>query len=619
MDPVNRSGSNYSAPRDANRVPLLMAASTADGITPVVLEADPVTHLLQVSSSGGGGGGTQYTDGGIAVTHPTGNSLIYFNGSNIPTAVTTANPLPITGTISVGSTTDNSAFTAGTSTTGPIAGVFNDGLTALSSGFQGTLRSTANRGLHTNLRNASGTEIGTSSNPVQVSLANTATNSTAVKVDGSGVTQPISGTVTANAGTNLNTSALATSANQTNNSQTTQIVNSSGNPITSTNVNGTTQSLNVFVENAAAGSLLGRVNLYDSTNTNAAAVDSSGSLLVKQATASNLNMTEANSATIATNTGNSATSANQTNGNQQVQGNIASGSSDSGNPVKVGGRYNATLPTLTDGQRGDIQLTSRGYIGTTLFMNNSATTVAGLAQNADGVATSSTINTLAVSNYARVFNGTTWDRQYGDATKGTWVNVKNTVALPAGTNLIGKVGIDQTTPGTTNGVSVTNTSLAAVGTTASGSSLTSNPVTVGGLAKTALPTAVSDGQVVNAMGDKFGRQVVIPGTFRDLVGTQTTTISSSTSETTIVTAVASTFLDLTALVISNTSATATRIDFRDTTAGSILFSLYIPAGDVRGVAFQRPVPQTSVNTNWTAQCGTSVADIRVYAVFDKNK
>src|SRR6266850_4910417 len=36
----------------------------------------------------------------------------------------------------------------------------------------------------------------------------------AIKVDGSAVTQPVSGTVTANAGTNLNTSALATSASQ---------------------------------------------------------------------------------------------------------------------------------------------------------------------------------------------------------------------------------------------------------------------------------------------------------------------------------------------------------------------------------------------------------------------
>jgi hypothetical protein len=43
--------------------------------------------------------------------------------------------------------------------------------------------------------------LGTSTHPVQVSLANTAANATAVKVDNSGVTQPVSGTVTANQGT----------------------------------------------------------------------------------------------------------------------------------------------------------------------------------------------------------------------------------------------------------------------------------------------------------------------------------------------------------------------------------------------------------------------------------
>ncbi len=46
-----RSGSSYSVPRDANRVPFLVAASTADGVTPVVLEADPTTHSLAVNAS----------------------------------------------------------------------------------------------------------------------------------------------------------------------------------------------------------------------------------------------------------------------------------------------------------------------------------------------------------------------------------------------------------------------------------------------------------------------------------------------------------------------------------------------------------------------------------------
>lgn len=45
---------------------------------------------------------------------------------------------------------------------------------------------------------ASSTRTGVAASPLQVSLANTAANATAVKVDGSAVTQPVSGTVTAN-------------------------------------------------------------------------------------------------------------------------------------------------------------------------------------------------------------------------------------------------------------------------------------------------------------------------------------------------------------------------------------------------------------------------------------
>ncbi len=43
-------------------------------------------------------------------------------------------------------------------------------------------------------------------------------------------------------------------------------------------------------------------------------------------------------------------------------GNVASGTADSGNPVKVGGKYNASAPTLSDGQRGDLQLTVNGFL-----------------------------------------------------------------------------------------------------------------------------------------------------------------------------------------------------------------------------------------------------------------
>lgn len=48
--------------------------------------------------------------------------------------------------------------------------------------------------------------------------------------------------------------------------------------------------------------------------------------------------------------------------NAQVVGNIASGASDSGNPVKTGCVFNTTQPTVTNGQRVDCQASNRGEI-----------------------------------------------------------------------------------------------------------------------------------------------------------------------------------------------------------------------------------------------------------------
>lgn len=162
--------------------------------------------------------------------------------------------------------------------------------------------------------------------------------------------------------------------------------------------------------------------------------------------------------------------------------------------------------------------------------------------------------------------------------------------------------------------------IGAVFDAATAASVPANGLYSGVRGTTALPTAVSDGQLVGAMADKYGRQVVINGAIRDLKSSQTTTISASTSETTIVTAAAAIFNDIYLLVISNTSATALRIDFRDTTAGTILFSVEMPASDTRGFSVPgESLPQTSVNTNWTAQCSASVTDVRIAAYFEKNK
>lgn len=49
-------------------------------------------------------------------------------------------------------------------------------------------------------------------------------------------------------------------------------------------------------------------------------------------------------------------------GYSKIDGNVASGSTDVGNPVKVGGKYNSTPPTLDDGDRGDLQVDVNGKL-----------------------------------------------------------------------------------------------------------------------------------------------------------------------------------------------------------------------------------------------------------------
>jgi hypothetical protein len=89
-------------------------------------------------------------------------------------------------------------------------------------------------------------------------------------------------------------------------------------------------------------------------------------------------------------------------------GTVVSGAADSGNPVKVGGVFNTTAPTLDSGDRGDIQLDSRANLKVSLqgtTGGNPAYPTAG----ADAV--SNTTIGLQVYNRPSFFNGTTWDRQ----------------------------------------------------------------------------------------------------------------------------------------------------------------------------------------------------------------
>lgn len=768
---------------DVNNIHTLTGVSSSDGSTPVELWADPSTHALVVGASvtlakdnipassltqavavqivdGSGnqissfGGGTQYTDAGVPPAHPIAPTLL-FNNAGAWATVGSATPLPVTGSLTVGGTTDNSAFTAGTTTGTPTMGFYHSTIDTVTDGRAAAVGITNKRAMLVTLQTSAGADTGVAASPLQVSLANTASNSTAVKVDGSAVTQPVSGTVTIGAGSAVIGHVITDTGSTTAVTGTVTISGAVTNAGTFA-VQDTVLDAAIISQEATTSGVKGltvfgavttNAPTYTTAKSDALSLDTSGLLRVS------LKDTPANTNKLLV-TADAITFASP----QHI---IA----DSG-----------TISTITnvvhvDDNAGSLTVDNGGTFAVQATVAAGATNIA----KAEDVASADAdvgVPALAVRKATPAnTSGTDGDYEFLQISAGRlWASATIDAALPAGAAIIGKVSIDQTTPGTTNLVALTAETTKVIGVTrtadGAGNLLTSNSSTftakfaldgnllgtlgtafstagkvdvkgadgdvfvrnatsanflanvtlqtqtdtvmVGGVnikeinavtplmgsgimgtgslrvtiasdndaltvkqatgtnlhtvldsgtlttlttltgitntvvtddlaaaatgaavpanahyqglnAQTALPAAASAGNLTGETGDKFGRQVMLNNAMRDIMGTQTTTITSSTSETTIVTAIASTFNDLVSVFISNTSATATRVDIRDVTAGSVIFQLYIPAGDMRGLSLTTPWPQTTVNTAWTATCGTSVADIRVSVLYIKNK
>jgi hypothetical protein len=99
-----------------------------------------------------------------------------------------------------------------------------------------------------------------------------------------------------------------------------------------------------------------------------------------------------------------------------VAGNVASGATDTGSPIKTGAVYNTTLPTATTGQRVDTQATASGE--TRSMTTLSSTTGGDAVTNTQMVGRGYRVGTDSSTCYFGVvpfaFNGTTWDRLRGD-------------------------------------------------------------------------------------------------------------------------------------------------------------------------------------------------------------
>jgi len=88
-------------------------------------------------------------------------------------------------------------------------------------------------------------------------------------------------------------------------------------------------------------------------------------------------------------------------------GGAAAGATDSGSPVKVGGVFNTTAPTYTNGQRGNLELTNKGE---TIVRLSAAGALIQAGNPSDALANG--IQTHQINNLNSDFNGATWDRQF---------------------------------------------------------------------------------------------------------------------------------------------------------------------------------------------------------------
>jgi hypothetical protein len=88
-----------------------------------------------------------------------------------------------------------------------------------------------------------------------------------------------------------------------------------------------------------------------------------------------------------------------------------------------------------------------------------------------------------------------------------------------------------------------------------------------------------------------------------------------TSETVFLDAAPDVYHDLTTLILSNTSSTKVIVTIRDSIGGDVRMSLALAVdGGGAVISFPVPMPQGSVNSDWTIQLSANVTDVRVTAV-----
>lgn len=192
----------------------------------------------------------------------------------------------------------------------------------------------------------------------------------------------------------------------------------------------------------------------------------------------------------------------------------------------------------------------------------------------------------------------------GDATNGLDVDVTRLPALVAGSAVVGKVGIDQTTPGTTNAVYVSGSVGISQGAAIAG--VTLSPIAGQSLSTTPTrTTAQVDIPVQNLAGSLCVQPYGLPDKYTSgLTAAMTGTTSTAVTG---VGATASNYNYITQLTVGNSHATVgTFVELQDGSGGTTFYT--VPAAALYGgvsITFNPPLKQPTANTALYAKCTTT--------------
>lgn len=422
-----------NASHDQNRTTTLLGVSTTDGTTPVPVEVDPATGQLQVSSTGGGGGGgTQYTDGDVTIAHPIGTIPVYDKAGTI-TAVSVANPLPVNASLSTPADTAPA--------TQNITVIDSSSSTATGANGQSVIIGTPTAGSAASFSLASIETV-----RVMVTGIWTGTLVAEQSLDG-GTTWTGIGIHQGAYTTGSFTAGFVGGANV---AGATNFRMRATAAITGTAVVKVIESVNtqsVYIANAApAGNVVSLLNSSSATLT-------SGSVFTGTSedvsNFSEMRVSVFSDVASATDGLSLQQSSNGTNWDITDTYTVSLSAAGAGKTYVVPRQAKFFRIVYTNG--GTNQATFRLQT----ILNRTAT-----APSSQRPTDAYTNETDLVQNQAFLmgYNGTTWDRI---RTLGTGVLSASTV-LTAGSAIIGKVGIDQTTPGTTNAVSANQGTAAAL-------------------------------------------------------------------------------------------------------------------------------------------------------------